>query len=151
MKRFKSVDAVLDFAIEREEEAAQTYLKLAKSSKRPGMKGLFEQFALEEKGHRAKLQGIKEGKLMLAAKKKVADLMIGDYLVEVEASGDLDYQQALIFAMKKEKAAFKLYHALAAQMDDPGLKQIFLGLAQEEAKHKLRFEIEYDDVVMAEN
>jgi hypothetical protein len=31
---------------------------------------------------------------------------------------------------------------------DPGLQRVFKGLAQEEAKHKLRFEIEYDDHVL---
>jgi hypothetical protein len=28
---------------------------------------------------------------------------------------------------------------------------MLLGLAQEEAKHKLRFEIEYDDQILTEN
>ena len=36
-------------------------------------------------------------------------------------------------------------------MGEDDLKQTFLGLAQEEAKHKLRFEVEYDDVILAEN
>ena len=63
----------------------------------------------------------------------------------------MDYQQALILAMKKEKKAFKLYLDLAASCGDDNLEQIFLALAQEEAKHKLRFEIEYDDFVMTEN
>ena len=54
-------------------------------------------------------------------------------------------------AMKAEKAAFKLYTDLAAATDDDGLKQIFLDLAQEEAKHKLRFELEYDDSILTEN
>ncbi len=52
--------------------------------------------------------------------------------------------------MKAEKAAFKLYHTLASTTDDPALKATLLGLAQEEAKHKLRFEIEYDDEFLRE-
>ena len=36
-------------------------------------------------------------------------------------------------------------------MQDPELRKMFLSLAQEEAKHKLRFEIEYDDEIMKEN
>jgi len=31
------------------------------------------------------------------------------------------------------------------------LTDMFLALAQEEARHKLRFEIEYDDVVLKED
>jgi rubrerythrin len=74
-----------------------------------------------------------------------------DYLVEPESDSDLGYQEALILAMKREKAAFRLYSDLAEQSTDPELKAILLSLAQEEAKHKLRFEIEYDDVVQSAN
>ena len=63
----------------------------------------------------------------------------------------MDYQQALLLAMKKEKAAFKLYSALADRAPNAQLKDVFLGLAQEESKHKLRFEIEYDEYVLREN
>ena len=53
--------------------------------------------------------------------------------------------------MKEEKAAFKLYSDLATKTTDSEFKQMFLMLAQEEAKHKLRFEIEYDDNILQEN
>ena len=53
--------------------------------------------------------------------------------------------------MKKEKAAFRLYSDLAAKTDDANRKETMLGLAQEEAKHKLRFEVEYDEFVLTEN
>ena len=63
----------------------------------------------------------------------------------------MTYQDALILAMKKEKYAFKLYTNLADYAKAENLKNIFLMLAQEEAKHKLRFEIEYDEFVLKEN
>ena len=63
----------------------------------------------------------------------------------------MDYQEALVVAMKKEKKAFKMYIDLAGATDDTNLQTVFMSLAQEEAKHKLRFEIEYDDFVMTEN
>ena len=56
----------------------------------------------------------------------------------------MNYQDALIVAMKSEKAAFKLYSDLAKAVDDAAVKDLFLGLAQEEAKHKIHFEIEYN-------
>ena len=88
---------------------------------------------------------------MVSSEKKTFDLKIGDSLVDVKPSPNLDYQHALIFAMKAEKAAYKLYAGLAETTDDPFLKDLFLGLAQEEAKHKLRFEVEYDDQILTEN
>jgi len=115
------------------------------------MKEVLLGFAEEEKGHKAKLMALKEGKLMLPAEQRVLDLKIGDYLEDVTLSDDLNYREALVLAMKAEKAAFRVYNDLASATDDPNLKAILLGLAQEEAKHKLRFEIEYDDEILKEN
>ena len=50
----------------------------------------------------------------------------------------------LAFAMKKEKTAYTLYSNLASIAQDEQLRDTLLKLAQEEANHKLRFELEYD-------
>ncbi len=146
-----TADKILDFAIAKEEEAAAFYSDLATKMDRTHMKDLFLSFAREEKGHRAKLQAVKDGKQLVLEPKQVMDLKIGDYLVNIEPSPEMTYQQALNVAMKAEKAAFKLYHNLAEKTDDPKLKTLFLVLAQEEARHKLRFEIEYDEEILTEN
>lgn len=146
-----SVEEILDFAIEREQEAHDFYADLAGKAKSKAMKSTFEQFAREEQGHKAKLQEVKAGKRLMGAAAAVADLKLGDYLVAEEAGPEIDYQGALILAMKKEKAAFRLYSDLATKTDDAGLRDLLLGLAQEEAKHKLRFEIEYDENILIEN
>ena len=151
MESWKSLDDVLDFAMDKEQEAVDFYAGLAERSKDAHSRRLFEGFAREEQGHKAKLEAIKRGKVKLAPQKKVMDLKVGDYLVDVEATPDLDYQHALIVAMKREKAAFRLYTDLAEQVDDAQTRGALLLLAQEEAKHKLRFEIEYDDNVYSEN
>ena len=148
---FDSVDAVLDFAIGEEEKAAQFYTDLAGKMDREWMKQIFEEFAQEEVGHKQKLLGVKEGEHLLPAEQKVTDLKIGDYLIDVEPTPGMDYQEALIVAMKAEKAAFRLYSDLADTSDDENIQGTFQALAQEEAKHKLRFEIEYDDYALREN
>ncbi len=150
MDTFESFIAVLDYAIEKEIEANQFYEGLAKQMKNPAMRGVFEAFAKEELGHKAKLQAIKQGKEIQPAK-NTTDLKIADYTVDVEPAPDMSYQDALILAMKKEKAAFRLYLDLADQVENEDQKSLFLSLAQEEAKHKLRFEIEYDDVMLNQN
>lgn len=151
MKAFGSVDEILDFAIGKEEEAARLYSSLARQTGKSWMRQVFEEFANEERGHKAKLQAVKEGKLLLPAAGKVLDLKIADYVMDVQASPALDYQDALILAMKEEKAAFRLYSDLAAATDDEALRATLLALAQEEAKHKLRFEIEYDEHILTGN
>ena len=118
---------------------------------RAWMRETFEQFAREEDGHKAKLLKMKSGDIPTIPQEKILDLKIGDYLVDIEANADMDYQDALIVAMKKEKAAFKMYTKLADLADNEQAKEVLLSLAQEEAKHKLRFEVEYDDVILKEN
>jgi len=151
MRDFKSVDEILDFAIGEEEASAGFYRVLAKKMDRPWMKEVFEEFAREEDGHKAKLQKFKKGELPMPPQEKVLDLKIGEYLVDAELNPDMDYQQALMVAMKKEKAAFRMYTALASATPDPNAKSLLQSLAQEEAKHKLRFETEYDDSILKEN
>ena len=145
-----SFDDILDFAIGREEESAKFYTELAGWVEKPSMRRLFEDFAREEAGHKAKLSAIKEGKRLLPAAKEVQDLKIADYLVDEEPGPDLDYQQALILAMKKEKASFRLYSDLA-ERTEADVHGLFLALAQEEARHKLRFEVEYDEQMLKDN
>ncbi len=151
MKQWKSIDEALDFAIQSEERAANFYKMLAERAETASMRSVFEGFSREELGHKAKLLAIKQGDMELPAPQKVQDLKVGDYLVDVEVDGDLSYQDSLILAMKREKAAYRLYSDLAALAQETKLRQVFFALAQEEANHKLRFEIEYDENVFTEN
>ncbi|MCD6379843.1 ferritin family protein [bacterium] len=151
MMRLDSVEAILDFAIRSEEKASEFYIQLAKEVKRESMKRVFLEFAEEEKGHKEKLLKIKEGGKLVPASEEVMNLKIAEYVQDVEPNGNIDYQQALIIAMKSEKEAYKMYQGLAEATQDLELKKVLLGLAQEEAKHKLRFEIEYDEYYLKED
>ncbi len=141
----------IDFAIKNEEEAHQFYLDLADKMDKQYMKEIFHDFAKEEARHKAKLEGIKKGDYFTSSYRRIPDMKLADYMVDVNPDEDLDYQKALVLAMKKEKAAFKLYSDMAEAVEDAKLKDTLKALAQEEAKHKLRFEIEYDDVFLREN
>lgn len=151
MTNFMSTDDVLAFAIKNEQDAADLYMGLAEKTSSPAVKAEFLQFANEERGHKIKLEKVKSGRKLLKADTGVHDLKIADYTVDAELADNPDYQSVLLFAMKQEKAAFRLYTDLAALVAEPDLKEVLLGLANEEAKHKLRFEIEYDDNVLKEN
>jgi len=151
MERFESIDALLDFAMDNEQDAVDFYTELAAKATDEGMREVFTSFAKEEMGHKAKLQSVKEGKKILPAEIKVIDLKIADYMVEAEVTEGMSYADALAVAMQKEKAAFRLYTDLANTVDSAEVRNLLLGLAQEEAKHKLRFEIEYDQNVLTEN
>ncbi len=151
MEKFKTVNEILDFAMKSEQEAVDFYTALASQSNNPEIKETFLQFAKEEVGHKARLQKIKDEGVFEMQQEQIADLKIADYVVKTDPSPDMSYADALILAMKKEKAAYKLYTKLEQRTDNPELKKVFQSLAIEESKHKLRFEIEYDDYVMREN
>ena len=151
MSDFSTVDEILDYAIGMEQAAVDLYTKIAEKAANPTAKKVFQGFAAEERGHKAKLEAVKAGKKFVGSAKAVQDLKIADYLVEVDPEKVKDYQEALILGMKREKAAFKLYSDLAKVAQDDKVKQLFLALAQEEAKHKLQFEVEYDENILTEN
>ena len=146
-----SVDEILDYAIQAEQDAVDLYTGLAKTTKSPSARVAFKAFAAEEATHKKKLKTVKKGKTFLNSKQQVLDLKISDYTVAGELGDQPDYQEVLLFAMQQEKAAFKLYTHLANKTDVPEIKELLLGLAQEEAKHKLAFEIEYDENIYQEN
>ncbi|MBN2055764.1 ferritin-like domain-containing protein [bacterium] len=150
--QFDSVEAVIAFAIEREEEAAAFYAELAETVASPHMREVFQSFEREEKKHKAKLININERKLLAGAERRVMNLQLAEYLDDNTAiSPHMTYQEALIVAMQREKQSFRLYHDLAGTTDDETLRTALLGLAQEEAKHKLRLELEYDETILTEN
>jgi rubrerythrin len=151
MKEFKNVNDILDFAIENEQSAVDFYTELSQIARTDDMKSTFNQFAKEEIGHKSRLTKIKEEGIFDLPNEKVADLKIADYIVRTETSTEMTYEQALVLAMKREKAAFKLYLKLSEMAPNAALVNLFLGLAQEESRHKLRFELEYDEFVLREN
>lgn len=151
MKNFESIDDILDFAINAEQEAVDFYNQLADNSKTKDMQNVFTSFAQEEMQHKTRLTKIKEEGSFKFEKEDIADLKISDYTVSIKPTREMSYQDALVLAMKNEKAAFKLYYELSKRANTDSMKELFLSLAQEESKHKLRFEIEYDENVLREN
>lgn len=148
---FKNVDEILDFAIKSEESANRFYSEWAKKLAGKPIESTFEELAAEENKHKEFLLGVKHGKSVQASDKALLDLKISDYMADVKASVDMDYQDALTVAMHREKMAFKLYSSLADMSPKEDVKNMFKILAHEEAKHKLRLEMIYDEEILKEN
>lgn len=146
-----TIDEILDYAIDQEQQAADFYADLAGRAEKAGMKDILLEFAEEETRHKERLLAVKQGEHELTPEQEVLDLKISDYLVEVDSSDDISYQDALIVAMKRERAAFQLYTDMAVKVPQSHLKEVLQGLAKEEAKHKLFFESEYDERVLLDN
>ena len=108
-------------------------------------------YAREEQRHKDKLLAVKADGRFDNEHKRPLDLKMADYLVDVEETPEMTYQDALIIAMKREQVAFKLYTDMAEKIEDPELKSLFESLAREEASHKNYFESEYDDKILTDN
>jgi rubrerythrin len=138
-----TVDDVLKFAIAEEEKAEKFYTRLAEKIKAPKTQEALLRFAGEERRHKGKLLAILGGGPVIGSSgEEVTNLELSDYIVDVKLTPDMQYQDALLLAIKKERAAQRLYTDLAALADGDGSKSMFLALAQEERKHELRFKAE---------
>jgi len=136
---------ILKLAIAREVEAYNFYLALASRVEDRHIRKAFEDLAEEELEHKAKLEleVMKIGKTVAVELKPARPEK--DYILSDDESPlDMDYKDMLLLCMEKEKAAFRIYVNLVESVQDEELREVLLAIAEEEVKHKLRFETEYD-------
>ena len=77
----------------------------------------------------------------------VTDLRLSDHLVGGSLDPDADYQEVLLFAARREKAAHDFYQAMGELIEDKLTQNLFEMLAQEELRHKYVLEKTYEEVV----
>jgi rubrerythrin len=144
---FNSIDDIMQYAIDKEIEAAQFYEEAAKNIKLAGAQTVLNEYAAEERKHEQILKDLKANKDRIKEYKfeKIQDIKRSDFLVEMEYRPDMDYVDLMRLAMKREEKASKLYSSLAESADNPEYATFFKALAQEESKHKNELETMYDD------
>ena len=143
------VRKALDFAVAKEKEAEAFYKTWAQTAENPVVKGLFAELAAVEHGHMEMLSRIEPEEILAKGTETVSDLSLSDALVDVEAAPNLDLQAAMILAMKREETAVALYTRLAEFGGEA--QPLFTALANEERRHKLKLEAEYDEHILTEN
>ncbi len=144
---FESFDVLIEFAIEKEREAAAFYASLARKTSFSGVKESLLEMEKEEKKHESLLGNIKDNKTMVEEYnfKWIPDMKRSDYMVEMKYEDGMNYTDILRIAMKREEKALKMYNALQKKTNNPEHIRILKVLCQEEAKHKLFLEGLYDD------
>jgi rubrerythrin len=143
---------ILVGAIRKEGDAAVLYDTYAHLAKIPNVKKMFEEMASEERKHQKLLEQVTEEKVEKYQLNPIPDLKISEFSSDdVEFSPQMSYQEALLLAIKREENAHKLYLSLKNSVDEDKLKKLFSVLAQEEAKHKLNLETEYDKGIFSED
>jgi len=141
---------IWEFAIAREMEANRFYLALAERIDNPEMRKVFEDLAGEELEHKAKLELelMKTGKVISTNRKPAK--------IDIEQGGqnsglklDMDYKDMLLLGIEKEEASFRTYVHLIGTVHEQESREVLLAIAEEEVKHKFRFELEYDMLLKA--
>ena len=143
MKDVSSEIEILQFAIGREIQAHAFYTTLANRMADERMGELLLAFAEEELEHKAKLEFelVKRGNVVTDEDTMVPD---DEEMSVIGADGGMlmDYQATLEMAINKENESFRLYAGFASMTKDVESREILFELAEEELKHKMRFEEE---------
>lgn len=142
---------ILDFAVEREHEAAAFYRSLQEQSKFNAHKTMLKELEQMEMGHIVVIESIRKKGIVTQDIDKVVNLKISEYLTKEPDQEELNYQNILISAMKREENSQKLYTEMSLKFPDPELSKLFRQLAADEAKHKLHFEQLYDEFLKSGN
>ena len=144
-------EGIIAFAVAREEEAAAGYADMMTAAETPGLKELFRELRDEERDHKRLLEGLDPVGAGFLEPLAVEDLGITDGLKAEPPHPDMSFQDALIFAARKEERAARFYAGLAAGAGRAEDRKLFEFLAGREKLHKLKIETEYDKRVLAED
>jgi rubrerythrin len=151
MEQFSNIEAVLKRAIQLEVEAMTLYSSAAQTVTDDAVRQRLEEMAAQERGHKAKLEDVLSGNVRWAIRRSkaepVTDLRLSDHLVGGSLEPNADYQDVLLFAARREKAAHDFYKAMGEMVDDKLTQNLFEMLADEELRHKYVLEKTYEEVV----
>lgn len=149
--QFVTLEEIVKFAVQREEEAVQLYTEAARLSNDIASRKMFESFVAEETGHKTVFSNIDLARSEQLRTQKMPDMGISRYLVSIPLRPNMSYPEILQYAIKTEDSAYNLYKAAADATDDPQLKKTLEVFAQVELGHKKRIEDLYDSHVLTEN
>ncbi len=141
--RLRTIADIIEYAIEQEAKANSFYKHLAQDVEKAELKRALENLAVDEFQHKLRLEGVRDGQVELI-EEEIGSLHIAESIDDVKPRRNMSFKELLAFAIKQESAAQKLYMKLAQITKRPKVKEMFVLLAQEEARHKLNLEIEYD-------
>jgi rubrerythrin len=144
-------EGIIAFAIAREEDAAAGYGALMDAAETPGLKALFRSLREHEREHKRLLEGLDPAGAGSLEPDVIEDLGLTDRLQSEPPNPGMSFQDALIFAARKEDRAARLYAGLAKGAARADHRSLFELLAGQERAHKRALEAEYEKRVLPEN
>jgi rubrerythrin len=147
---FKSIPEILEFSISKERASIQFYQNLLLQLNEPTTKVLFGVLIQKEQEHVAalELEIEKLGYTVDHSKDGTGSAFHWEESLEVdESTRKMTFVEALLLAIQKERAAFRLYSKLLGTVQDERLSEVLLELAEEEMRHVLQLEHEYEAIM----
>lgn len=151
MAELETIADALRLAIIREGHACEFYKQLALVVVNEELHNLVLSLAQEELEHRRKLEFelMKQGVVSRGVRAEVR-FSVGKYLEEPGSPEGLDYKEVMLLAIEKERTSFRLYALLAGAVEDEEMQEGLLAMAEEEAKHMMRFEEAYREATSSQ-
>ena len=144
---------LLETAMYKEVASEAYYIAGQERTNDPGAKALMKELAAEEHHHSEVLKGLKEQDWQGGDwhRERVPDLMISEHLVGGDSLAGAGLQETLLFAMKREQESVEFYSRMMGALRNPNAKALCQRMVHEELTHKLRLELLYDELFLAEN
>lgn len=141
---FNSIEDVLDFAREKEQDACDFYTDLAERMHDSSMKDFFTELARQEIRHKIVLTEMRKGNVEIGSHPRIKNIELDKVLLIKEGSKSLAIENAMLVALEREQSSNKLYADLAQIVDDATLKGTFESLAADELEHKASIQAAYE-------
>ena len=149
------IEEILQEAIQGEVESYELYTNAMNLVQAEHIKGLLQELAEEEMGHKAALERMQEDPALLGGQVQrlldanVQDYQIADHLVVKPLGPDSGFQDVCIFAARKEQQSHELYKRMAAGASGEA-RDLLEAMAKDEMRHKNLVESWYEEVVYQE-
>ena len=141
------LEAIIDLAIEKEEQSYDFYIGLQSRVKDPGTQETLRFLAREELKHKDFLMRYRKGDLGPETLRlsHVVDYSIAEHLEPPDLKESLEAKDAYLLAAHRELRAYNFYKALADIHPEGTLREMLTEMANEELKHKEKVEYLYSN------
>ncbi len=147
-----TLESLIALAIKNEEEAYESYMELCSLVEDPEAKDTLKFLAQEEKQHKAYLVKYRDGGFRGAALPMDApvDYKIAEQEERPGIGKDVRTREVYLIAANKELNAANFYQDLAKMHPDGEIKEILLGMARQEMRHKEKVEYLYSNTAFTQ-
>lgn len=135
----KTLNDLLDIAINDEINAQKFYHIMGEKTNNPKLKVFFDSLANEERGHERILKGVKEMELYDGAlevdEESIRKIEGAHVIDDSESIEDITIERAMEIAMKRENKAAQVYGQMAENTSQEEIMKLFTSIAADERRH----------------